>query len=146
MLSKDERIIKRSWTSEWSTQKLNGYSRGHQPFWNCELLLVHRLMRRATSFMHTFEIKILLNLPLIIWVLIMLMIFLEPARGRPTWSLRATWCPRAPRWWPPGYRLLFFMLDYGCCFYCLFATFLILCSSQFSCFLYICIYGFGIFR
>jgi len=27
-------------------------------------------------------------------------VILEQARGRPTWSLRATWCPRAPRWWP----------------------------------------------
>jgi len=26
--------------------------------------------------------------------LIMLMLLLEPAPGRPTWSLRATWCPR----------------------------------------------------
>jgi len=32
--------------------------------------------------------------------LIMLMLFLDQARGRPAWSLRATWCPRAPRWWP----------------------------------------------
>jgi len=30
----------------------------------------------------------------------MLMLFLDQARGRSTWSLRATWCPRAPRWWP----------------------------------------------
>jgi len=30
----------------------------------------------------------------------MLMFFLEQACGRLTWSLRATWCPRAPRWWP----------------------------------------------
>jgi len=29
----------------------------------------------------------------------MLMLFLEQAPGRPTWSLRATWCPRAQRWW-----------------------------------------------
>jgi len=50
----------------------------------------------------------LLNLPSLILVLIfvnvktliMLMLFLEQARGRLTWSLRATWCPRAPRWWP----------------------------------------------
>jgi len=50
----------------------------------------------------------LLNLPLIILVLIfvnvktliMLILFLEQARGRPTWSLWVTWCPRAPRWWP----------------------------------------------
>jgi len=28
------------------------------------------------------------------------MLFLEQARRRPTWSLRATWCPRAPHWWP----------------------------------------------
>ena len=49
--------------------------------------------------------KILLNLPSIILVLIfvnvktliMLMLFLKQARGRPTWSLRLTWCPRAPR-------------------------------------------------
>ena len=32
--------------------------------------------------------------------LIMLMLFLLGPCGRPTWSLRATWCPRAPRWWP----------------------------------------------
>jgi len=25
------------------------------------------------------------------------MLFLEQARARPTWSLRATWCPRVPR-------------------------------------------------
>jgi len=31
--------------------------------------------------------------------LIMLLSFLEQARGRPTCSLRATWGPRAPRWW-----------------------------------------------
>ena len=90
------------------------YSRGHQPFWNCELLLGYRLMRRATSLIHTSEIKILLNLPSVILVLIffnvkaltMLMLFLEGARGRPTWSLRATWCPPAPLWWPLMYRLL----------------------------------------
>ena len=56
-------------------------------------------MRRATSLIHTSEIKILLNLPsILIFVtvkaLIMLMLFLEKARGRPTWSLRATWRPR----------------------------------------------------
>jgi len=33
----------------------------------------------------------------------MLMLFLEQARGRPTWSLRSTWCPRAPRYWPLHY-------------------------------------------
>jgi len=32
----------------------------------------------------------------------MLMLYLEQARGQPTWSLRATWCPRAPRWCPCG--------------------------------------------
>jgi len=32
--------------------------------------------------------------------LIMLMLFLEQVRGRPTWSLRVTWCLRAPRSWP----------------------------------------------
>jgi len=34
--------------------------------------------------------------------LIMVMLFLEQASGRPTWSLRATWCPREPCWWPLG--------------------------------------------
>jgi len=24
----------------------------------------------------------------------------EQARGRPTWSARATWRPRSPCWWP----------------------------------------------
>jgi len=56
---------------------------------------------------HTSEIKILLNLPSNILVLIfvnvktliMLMFLSEQIRGRPTWSLRATWCPRALRWW-----------------------------------------------
>jgi len=37
-------------------------------------------------------------------ILIMLMLFLEQGRGRPTWSLRATWCPRAPSWWPLVWR------------------------------------------
>jgi len=52
----------------------------------------------------------LFYLPSIILVLIfvnvktfiMLLLFLEQARGRPTCSLRATWCQRAPRWWPLG--------------------------------------------
>jgi len=87
------------------------YGRGHQPFWNYELLLVYRLMRRATSLIQSSEIKMLLHLPSIILELIfvnvktmiMLTLFLEQARGRPTWSLRATWCPRAPRWWPLVY-------------------------------------------
>jgi len=30
----------------------------------------------------------------------MLMLFLEQARGRLTWSSWATWCPRTRRWWP----------------------------------------------
>jgi len=37
--------------------------------------------------------------------LIMVVLFLEHARGRPTWSLRATWCLRAARWWPLLYAL-----------------------------------------
>jgi len=28
------------------------------------------------------------------------MLFLEQTRWRPTWSLRTTRCPRAPRWCP----------------------------------------------
>ena len=63
-------------------------------------------MGRATSLIHTSEIKILLNLPSVILVLvlvnvktmIMLMLFVEQARGRPTWSLGETWRPRTPRW------------------------------------------------
>ena len=87
--------------------------RGHQPFWNCELLLVYRLNLRATSLIHTSEMKVLLNLLSIISVLIfvnvktliLLMLFLEQARGRRTWSLRVTWCPQAPRWWPLVYPI-----------------------------------------
>jgi len=53
---------------------------------------VYRLIRRDTSLIHTSEIKILLNLPAINLVLIfvnvktviMLMLFLEQAFGRPT--------------------------------------------------------------
>jgi len=30
----------------------------------------------------------------------MLTLFYEQARGWSTWSVRATWCPRAPCWWP----------------------------------------------
>ena len=63
-------------------------------------------MRRATSLIQTYEIKILLNLPSVILVLIfvnvktliMLMLFSEQTRGRRTLSLRAARCPRAPRW------------------------------------------------
>jgi len=61
-----------------------------------------------TSLIQTSEIKILLNLRSIILVLIfvnvktitMLTLFLQQARGRPTWSLRATWYAREPRWRP----------------------------------------------
>jgi len=35
--------------------------------------------------------------------LIMLVLFLEQARGLPTWSLRATWCSRAPLLWLLAY-------------------------------------------
>jgi len=30
----------------------------------------------------------------------MFMLLSEQARGWPTTSMRATWCPRAPCWWP----------------------------------------------
>jgi len=33
---------------------------------------------------------------------------LKQAHGRPTWFLRATWYPRAPRWWPLIYNILSF--------------------------------------
>jgi len=67
-------------------------------------------MQRATSLIHTSEIKSLPNLPPIILVLIfvnvktliMLMLLLEQACGRPTWSLRATWCPQASVLVTPG--------------------------------------------
>jgi len=60
---------------------------------------MYRLMRRPTSLIRTSERKILLNLALIIFALIfvnvktliMLLSFLEQARGRRTCSLRATW-------------------------------------------------------
>jgi len=32
--------------------------------------------------------------------LTLLLQFLDQARGPPTWSVRATWWPRAPCWWP----------------------------------------------
>jgi len=69
-------------------------------------------MRKAIGLIHTSEINILLNLSLIMLLLINLMIFIyakalvmvmlfsEQARGRPWWSMPATWCPRAPCWWP----------------------------------------------
>jgi len=58
--------------------------------------------------LHTSEIKFLLNFPLImlslmmfyVTMLIILMLFSKQARGQSTCSLRATSCPRAPRWWP----------------------------------------------
>jgi len=44
----------------------------------------------------------MLSLMMLIYVtiLIILMLFSKQARGRSTWCLRATWCPRAPCWWP----------------------------------------------
>jgi len=63
-------------------------------------------MQTATGLIHTSEIKILFYLLSISLVLIfvnvkiMLMLLLEQSRGRPTWSLLATWRLRAPRWWP----------------------------------------------
>jgi len=58
---------------------------------------------------HTSEIKNLLNLPssyhlmmlIYVTILIISMLFSKQARGRPTWSLRATWCLRAPCWVTP---------------------------------------------
>jgi len=32
--------------------------------------------------------------------------FSEQARGRSRWSVRATWCPRAPRRWPLVYNVI----------------------------------------
>jgi len=42
------------------------------------------------------------------------MSFLEQARGRPTSSLWATWCPRAPRWWPLMQGRIFIFGALGC--------------------------------
>ena len=41
-------------------------------------------------------------------------VFLEEARGRLTWSLLATWCPRAKRWWP-WFRASFALCCGLCC-------------------------------
>ena len=72
----------------------------------CELLLVYRLMRRATGLIHIrytlLKLKfcsiclqfILLFIFVNVKTLVMLMSFLQQARGRPTWSLRATRCPQ----------------------------------------------------
>ena len=56
---------KSKYPKNWSSARLQsirqssdsrpGVTRGHQPFWNCELLLVYRLMRRATCLIHTSE-------------------------------------------------------------------------------------------
>jgi len=32
--------------------------------------------------------------------LIMFMVLSDQARGQPTRSMRATWCPQTPCWWP----------------------------------------------
>ena len=91
------------------------YCRGHQLLWNCELLPGYRLKRRATSFIHTSEIKILLNLPSIILVFIFVnaktLNFedIENANAIFRTGQRATWWRRAPRWWP-----LFYWIGFHC--------------------------------
>ena len=99
--------------------------RGHQPLCNGELLLGHRFTLRATSLIHTSENKFLLNLPLImlsimmliyVTILIILMLFSKQARGRPTLSLRATWCPWAPCLWPVPDCANVLVKDGGCYF------------------------------
>ena len=85
-------------------------------------------MRRATSLIHISEVKILLNLLSIILVLIfvnaktliMVILFLEQVSRRPTWSLRATWCPWAPRWWALVYTfgcICFSYIALNICFF-----------------------------
>jgi len=84
--------------------------RGHQHFWNCQLLLVDRFMWRATSLIYISEIRILLNLPSIILVLIFvnvqtfvkLMLFSEHARGRLTWSFASDLVPAGTTLVTPG--------------------------------------------
>ena len=69
---------------------------GSQPLWNCKLLLVYRLIRRATSLIHNSKIKTLLSLPSVILVLIFFnvktliisMSLSKHARGWLPWSLR----------------------------------------------------------
>jgi len=33
------------------------------------------------------------------------------SRGRPTWSVRTTWCSRAPCWWPLIFTITGFSLE-----------------------------------
>jgi len=77
------------------------------------------LMRRATGLIHTSEIKILLNLPSNILVLIcvnvksliMLMLFLEQARGRPTWLLADGLVPTGTTLVTPAVKQPFSRMD-----------------------------------
>ena len=84
------------------------YTRGHQPFWNWELLLGTDSCEGLPVWCTHLWNNNLLNLSVINkhWrylsmgrQLIMFMLLSEQGRG-PTWSVRTTWCLRAPRWWP----------------------------------------------
>jgi len=53
----------------------------------------------------------MLSLMMLIYVtiLIILMLCWKQACRRPTWALWATWCPRAPCWWPLHYTNIVLM-------------------------------------
>jgi len=71
------------------------HAKGYQfdtHFWNKNLL-------NLSSVMLSIKLKIFSNVK----TLIMFMLLPEQARGRPTRSVRATCCSRAPCWWPLVY-------------------------------------------
>jgi len=86
------------------------WPRGHQPFSNWGLLLGIDSCEGLPVWYTHFWNKNLLNLSwnmviklkifINVKTLIMYMLLSEQARGRPMWSVRATWCPRTPCWWP----------------------------------------------
>ena len=95
----------------------NVYVRGYQPFWNRKLLFGTDSCEGLPVWYTHFWNKNLLNLSSImlsvsfiklkifinVKTLIMFMLLSEQARGRPTRSVRTTWCPREPCWWPLVY-------------------------------------------
>ena len=88
-------------------------ARGHQPLWNWGLLIGYQLTRRAINLINNseqnfaqFAFMLLLMILIYMKILITLMLFSKQARVRRTWSSRATWCPRAPCWWPLLYTFL----------------------------------------
>ena len=93
------------------------FTRDHQPVWNWELFLRYRLMQRATNltYISLSETNIFLTLFLMILSSTKLIVIIHVnttimfntiiricprTTNVPVW---ATWCPRAPRWWPRLY-------------------------------------------